>query len=81
MFEVRVFQYVPYMNPDDPEDAEDTGKSIEYCAGSFDALHMAKIFKDKLESEIAQENGFVANRFTPQVKIFEVKTVKEELKD
>ena len=50
----------------------DEGKEMthKYVAGTFDSLNMAKLFKSALENDIAKENDFVANRYTPHVTIW-----------
>lgn len=72
MYEVKVTQEIPYWNGDDDEIMESTGKVKEYVAGTFRAEHLAKLFVEALEQQIADKSGYVSNAFTPEVSIWEV---------
>ena len=79
MYEVKVTQEIPYWDGNDETTMETTGPISEYIAGTFRAGHMARLFADALEQQIAEKSGFVSNAFTPQVTIWKVTEEKEKV--
>lgn len=79
MYEVRITQLIPYWD-ENHEYLESTGKEETYVVGQFDAEHMAKIFAEALDMDIAESVEYTNTIFTPRVTIWKVlKEIKEEL--
>lgn len=73
-FQVRVTQEVPFLDYDEDgeENQESSGHKEEYVAGTFSAEHNARLFKEALETKIAEGSGYITNCFTPQVSVIRI---------
>jgi hypothetical protein len=77
-YKVKVIQEIPYVSYDDmEEELEPTGQTEEYIAGTFATKRDAELFKDALETKIAEECGYALNCYTPRVMLIRVTRTEE----
>lgn len=79
-YEVKVQQLIAFYDEAEDIALEFTGEELCYIAGSFDSEKMALLFKEALESKIAEEQGYVVNAFSPRCSIWKCEVERQEIK-